>query len=331
MPVSPPRPVPIHLAFPRGSRAGIVMSGALEPYANRLTLSFADDPDAPARLAAAEIVVAPRLEDEELDRAPALRWLASVAAGLEEVATPAVLARGIAVTGASGVHGPNIAEHVLALMLMFARGMPLYVHQQAAGQWRRGVQDRDDDVFAELSGATLLVVGLGQIGQAVARRAKAFEMEVVGVRRSGGEPPPGVDRVVTQDSLDEVLGHADHVCLALPLTPATHHLFDAARLARMKRSARLYNIGRGGLVDQPALVDALRSGRIAGAGLDVFDPEPLPPGDPLWQLDNVIVTPHVSGVTPRYYERFAPILTRNVERWLGGRPLENRYDPGRGY
>ncbi|MES2640643.1 MAG: D-2-hydroxyacid dehydrogenase [Myxococcota bacterium] len=193
------------------------------------------------------------------------------------------------------------------------------------------MHDRDDAVFAELAGASLLIVGLGQIGKALARRAKAFEMEVVGVRRTAGDPPPGADRVVTLDTLDEALGRADHVCLALPLTPATHHLFDAARLARMKPSAYLYNVGRGGLVAHAALVEALRLGAIAGAGLDVFDPEPLPPTDALWQLDNVIVTPHVSGVTPRYYERFAPLLAANVARWLEGRALENQYEAGRGY
>ena len=133
------------------------------------------------------------------------------------------------------------------------------------------------------------------------------------------------------DALDEALGRADHVCLTVPLTRETHHLIDARRLARLRAGAFLYNISRGAVIDEAALVDALRAGKLAGAGLDVFEEEPLPATSPLWDLDNVILTPHVAGVTPLYYERTAAMFADNLERFLAGQPLRNRFDPARGY
>ncbi|HEX7667642.1 MAG TPA: D-2-hydroxyacid dehydrogenase, partial [Polyangiaceae bacterium] len=181
---------------------------------------------------------------------------------------------------------------------------------------------------------TILIVGLGRIGEALAKRAKAFDVKMIGVKRSPDrrhDESIGVDRVVGLADLDAVLPEADHVVLALPLTGETRHLFDARRIARMKRDAFLYNVGRGALVDEPALVQALIEKRIAGAGLDVFEEEPLPAESPLWKLENVILTPHVSGITPRYYERAAAIFGRNLRKFLDGAPLENRFDPARGY
>jgi phosphoglycerate dehydrogenase-like enzyme len=133
------------------------------------------------------------------------------------------------------------------------------------------------------------------------------------------------------DALDEALGRADQVCLTVPLTPATHHLMDARRLARMRPDAVLYNVSRGAVIDQAALVEALRAGKLAGAGLDVFEEEPLSASSPLWDLQNVILTPHVAGVTPLYYQRMAALFADNVERFLSGRPLANQFDRERGY
>jgi phosphoglycerate dehydrogenase-like enzyme len=240
-------------------------------------------------------------------------------------------AREVAMTSASGVHGPNIAEHALAMMLMFARRLPLYFRHQIAGRWDRAVRGRDDPAIQELGGATLAVVGLGHIGELIAEKARVFGMRVIGVRRDAGRPSSAADRVVGLDRLGDVLAEADHVCLSLPLTPGTRHVIDASKLARMKPTAFLYNVSRGGIVDEPALVEALERRRIAGAGLDVFEQEPLAAASPLWRLDNVILTPHVSGVTPRYFDRFAPILAENLRRWMDGRPLLNQYDPARGY
>ena len=263
----------------------------------------------------------------------AVRWLSSVAAGLDEIVTPALLARGVAVTSASGVHGPNIAEHVLAMMLMFTRGLPRLFRAQLARRWERNLTSRSDGP-GELTGKTLVIVGLGRIGEAIAVRARPFGMRVVGLKRDPSSPPRrrvAVDELLPMDALDEALGRADHVCLTVPLTRETHHLIDARRIARLRPGAYLYNVSRGAVIDEPALVDALRAGRLAGAGLDVFEEEPLPATSPLWELENVILTPHVSGVTPLYYERTAALFADNLERFLAGQPLGNRFDPARGY
>jgi phosphoglycerate dehydrogenase-like enzyme len=256
-----------------------------------------------------------------------------VAAGLEEIVTPALLARGVAVTSASGVHGPNIAEHVLAMILMFTRGMPKLFRAQLARRWERKLASRSDGP-GELTGKTLLVVGLGRIGEAIAVRARPFGLRVVALKRDPStrhDDGVAVDELLALEALDDALGRADHVCLTVPLTRETRHLIDARRLARLHAGAYLYNVSRGAVIDEAALVDALRAGRLAGAGLDVFEQEPLPETSPLWELDNVILTPHVAGVTPLYYQRTAALFADNLDRFLSGRPLRNVYDPARGY
>jgi phosphoglycerate dehydrogenase-like enzyme len=310
---------------------------ALARFDGRIAVTYADShtaPDAFTRaLPDADIVVAGALTADELARATRLRWLSSVAAGLDGVATPAILARGVAVTSASGVHGPNIAEHLMAMILMFTRGLPKLFRAQVAHRWERDLKSRSDGP-GELTGKTLLIVGLGRIGEALAARARPFGVRVVGVKHDPArryDAGVGVDEVLGMGALDEALGRADHVCLTVPLTDATRHLMDARRLARMRPSAFLYNVSRGAVVDEAALVAALRAGRLAGAGLDVFEEEPLPKESPLWDLENVILTPHVAGVTPRYYERTAALFADNLERFLAGRPLENRFESGRGY
>jgi len=178
----------------------------------------------------------------------------------------------------------------------------------------------------------LLVVGLGDIGLALAARARAFGMITLGARRRLDQPhPAGFAEIAGVERLPELLPAADHVAICLPLTPRTRGLFDAAMLARLKPGAYLYNVGRGAIVDSAALASALLSGRVAGAGLDVTDPEPLPPDSPLWALDNVLITAHTAGATPRYWDRALEILLANVERFRQGEPLLNRVDPAEGY
>jgi phosphoglycerate dehydrogenase-like enzyme len=306
---------------------------ALARFGDRIALAFAAGPELARALPDAEVIVAQGLSDDELDRAQRLRWLSSWAAGVERVARLALFARGIVLTNASGVHGPNIAEHLLAMILMFTRAMPRLHRAQLARRWERSAASRSDGP-GELTGKTLLIVGLGRIGEALAVRARPFGVRLVAVKHDPSarhDAGVAVDELVGMDRLDEVLGRADHVCLTVPLTRETHHLIDARRLARMRPTAHLYNIARGAVVDQAALVDALRSGRLAGAGLDVFEHEPLPEDSPLWDLDNVILTPHVAGATPHYFERAAALFADNLDRFLSGQPLHNRYDPARGY
>jgi phosphoglycerate dehydrogenase-like enzyme len=308
---------------------------ALARFDGRVALTFAPggSDDFARALPEAEVVVAPDLSDAQLARAGRLRWLSSVAAGLDGIVSPALLARGVAITSASGVHGPNIAEHLLAMILMFTRGLPRLFRAQLARRWERKITSRSGG-FAELTGQTLLIVGLGRIGEALAARARPFGVRLLAVKHDPAarhDAAVAVDELLPLTALDEALGRADHVCVTLPLTPATHHLIDARRLARMRPGAYIYNVSRGAIIDEAALVEALRAGRLAGAGLDVYEEEPLPASSPLWDLDNVILTPHVAGVTPLYYERTAALFAENLERFLAGRPLANRFDPARGY
>ena len=266
--------------------------------------------------------------DAILDAGRGLQWLHQRGAGIDRISTPKLVASDLVLTNGSGNHATNIAEHVLGLMLAFARQLPALWRAQGERQWR---PPPAESLF-ELSGQTLAVVGTGALGGAVAERAAAFGMRVLGVRRSAaGALPPGFAAMASIAAIDGALGEADHVVITLPLTTETRGLFSTARLAAMKPGARLYNVGRGAIVDQDALLAALRSGHLAGAGLDVTDPEPLPADSPLWAEPNVIVTAHSSGLTPRSYERYQALLLDNIGRFVRGEALLNVVDKRLGY
>jgi D-2-hydroxyacid dehydrogenase (NADP+) len=327
------RAVRVLIELPPDSDDAAHFRTALARFGARIEGSFATGDDFERALPEAEVVVAPALSDQQLERAGRVRWLSSVAAGLEQIATPALLARGVAVTSASGVHGPNIAEHVLAMMLMFTRGLPRLYRAQLAHRWERNLASRSDGP-GELTGKTVVIVGLGRIGEAIAQRARPFGVRIVALKRDPSarhDAAVAVDELLPMQALDEALGRADHLCVTVPLTRETHRLIDARRLARLPRGAYVYNVSRGAVIDEAALVDALRAGRLAGAGLDVFEEEPLPATSPLWDLENVILTPHVSGATPQYYARTAALFADNLDRLLSSRPLQNQFDPTRGY
>lgn len=300
---------------------------------DRVELRVAAGDAAREGIADVEVVVCGGIRPELLDAATNLRWISFWSAGLDGKITPQIQARNLLITNASGVHGPNIAEHVLAFMLMFIREMPRHFRAQMAGQWLRNGNTQRVGA-QELSGQTLGIVGLGRIGEALTVRAKAFGMRVVATKRDvharyAAEVVP--DALYPQEELPRLLAESDHVCIALPYTPETHHLFNAETLAHMKPTATLYNIARGRIVDENALIAALQNGRIAGAGLDVFEEEPLPYDSPLWKMENVILTPHVAGLTPHYFARVAALFTENLKRYLRGQHLNNLYDPQRGY
>jgi D-2-hydroxyacid dehydrogenase (NADP+) len=299
----------------------------------RVELRFGRGDEAKAQIGEAEIVVSGNVSEELLDAAPHLRWIAFWSAGMDGKINETMRARNLALTNASGVHGPNIAEHVLGFMLMFTRELHLHMRSQVAGVWARNGNSQRLGAN-ELAGQTLGIVGLGRIGEALAVRAKGCEMRVVATKRDPNaryEASVVPDALYPPEELPRLLAESDHVCIALPYTAETHHLFDAALLAHMKPTAYLYNIGRGKIVDENALIEALRAGTIAGVGLDVFETEPLPVDSPLWKMENVILTPHTSGVTPHYFTRFAALFTENLRRYLNGQPLQNLYDPERGY
>jgi phosphoglycerate dehydrogenase-like enzyme len=277
--------------------------------------------EAGKHIATAEVLYAWKPPAELYARAPRLRWLQAMGAGVDWALVPA-LPRRVTVTRAPGVFGPWMAEYVLAWCLWVTQNIAAYRAAQARREWIQHVAPR------RLAGKTMAVVGLGDIGRLVARAARAVGIRVIGVSRSG-RPVPGVERVYRTRDLRRALAAADFVVLVVPLNDATRGLIGAAELAAMRPTTWLINVGRGALVDEPALVAALREGTIAGAVLDVFLTEPLPPDSPLWALDNAVITPHISG--PNVPEDIAPVFNDNLARYLAGRPLRHLVDRRRGY
>jgi len=271
------------------------------------------------------------LRPEDLAAAPRLRWVHSSAVAVGTLCLDALAARGVVVTNSRGIQAAPIAEHVFALLLAMTRRLPHALERQREALWAQH-EFEGAGVPGMLRGQTLGIVGLGSIGSAVARLALAFGMDVVAVRRDparGG--PDGVRAVWGPDGLDGLLAAADVVVVAAPLTGETTALFDAARIARMKRGARLINIARGQLVDGAALTAALASGQLAGAGLDVVEREPLPADDPLWRAPNLVLTPHTSGYRANHWDDVVDLFVENVRRWDAGQPLLWPVDPARGY
>jgi len=316
-----------------------VFRGAIETEVDpglreRVDLHFSTVENAESLLPVAEVITCGTLPPTMLERAAQLRWLAFWSAGLDGKISEQMLQRQLLLTNASGVHGPNIAEHVLAMMLMFTRRMEIHLRSQIQGSWQRRMPFELSPA-AELTGQTLCIVGYGRIGEALAVRAKAFGMRVIAIKRtvpdSNAANNSQLDTVRDLSALPDFLQQADHVCIALPYTRETHHLFNTEMLKHMKPSAYLYNIARGAIVDEAALVVHLSTGKLAGAGLDVFETEPLPKTSALWDLPNVILTPHVAGLTPHYFPRFASLFAANLHRYLDGAPLHNLYHPDRGY
>ena len=275
-------------------------------------------PDREVRLAAtpdehrrylreATVIAGKYIDAEEVAAAESLRLFACNAAGVDHLPLDALAERGVAVTNASGVHGPNVAEHVLGWVLTFARRLDEGRRRQRRREWRRFQS------FTELAGSTVTVVGLGAIGEAVVERFEGFDVDTVGVRHTVAKGGP-TDEVVGYDDLPDVLPRTDALVLACPLTETTEGLVGAAEFDALPTDAIVVNVARGGVIDTPALVDALRGNALHGAGLDVTDPEPLPSDHDLWGFENVFLTPHVAGHTPRYWDRRADILVDNLER-----------------
>ena len=279
-----------------------------------------------------------------------LRWIQTVGAGVDVLLSVDLTATDIVVTNTSGAFGVQIAEHALSLMFALARRLPGALRSQAA---RRYAPEARDDLV-ELTGKTVGIVGFGDVGQALARRARGIGMRVIALRRSpgrttpanasladldldplagsdGGNPSAIADEILGPDWLDDLLRESDVVVNAAPLTDATVRLFGEEQFARMRPTACFINVGRGETVDQDALIDALRNGVIAGAGLDVTTPEPLPPDSPLWKLPNVILTAHYAGWSDTMLDRIYAIFADNLRRFDRGERLRNRVDVRAGY
>lgn len=272
----------------------------------------------------AEIMVGWNVPREAVQRAPKLRWIHSTAAGVDQLLHPEVIERHLIITDSSGIH-QSLVEHVYAFILAFSRRLHLAMRDQLQRRW-----ERQRTVGDELSGKTLGILGLGTIGADIARRAVAFGLHVIGTKRTQ-ESVPGVDRVLPPEGMGEVLRESDIVVVALPLTSQTTGLIGEPEFRMMKRSALFVNIARGRIVQEAALIRALREGWIAGAALDVFEREPLPQDSPLYGFENVIITPHVSGTSPHYMDRAVPLFCENLRRYLRREPLLQQVDKARGY
>jgi len=260
-----------------------------------------------------------------------LRWAHSGAAGVAGSLYPEMLASDVILTNSARVHAEPIADTVLAMMLHFARGLDWAVRAQAERRWDKAPFEAADAPVRELAEGTVGLLGLGGIGEAVARRAAALGMRVVALRRSGREGPPGVEVYSGAGALDGLLSISDYLVVTVPRTDETDGMIGAAELSRLPAGAVVINVSRGGVVDEDALVAALRGGRLRGAGLDVFAREPLPPDSPLWGLPNVLVLPHVSGTSHRFWRRETDLIVANLRRYLAGERLLNTVDKQAGY
>ena len=278
----------------------------------------------------AEVLFTRFVPRDLLRRAPHLRWVHVGTAGVDIALKESnVLGSGVTVTCSIGMHAVPVSEFILGLVLALNKRVPAFWTEKDKRIWRRA--DREMPV---VRGGTLGIVGYGQIGRATARLAKALRMRVVATRRSCAAPArdtDGVDLLLPSSRLRELLAESDYVVICAPLTPETERLIGEAELRFMKPTAYLVNIARGRVVDEAALVRALKEGRIAGAGLDVFEEEPLPADSPLWGLPNVIFSPHIAGGSERNPDRATDLFCRNLANYLSGQPLVNVVDPARGY
>jgi phosphoglycerate dehydrogenase-like enzyme len=285
----------------------------------------------PQELPDTDIFVGYSLRAEQLTAARKLKWIHSTAAGVAQLMYPELRDSGIVVTNPSGIFSVPMAEHTTGLLLALARNFPDSVRQQDLAHWsQQELWDKPQHLI-ELNGQVLLIVGFGSIGREVAKRAKAFDMRVWGVTRSGTGDLTHAEKILAAKDLHEALPDADFVLIAAPETAETRHLIGAPQIAQMKRGARLINVGRGSLLDEAALIQALKSGALGGAALDVTRVEPLPVESPLWKMPNLMITPHTSGVSDRLWHRQTAILMDLLERWFDGRELFNLVDFARGY
>ena len=276
----------------------------------------------------ADVLFLSRLRPEEFARAPRVRWIQSAAAGVGSLLFPALRDSPVVLTNARGIHGEPIAEHVIGLVITLFRQLHAAARRQVRHEWGQDPLS----AFRPVAGSRLGVIGLGSIGRAVAAKAAALGMEVVALRRSRSrDVPPGVASVYQPTDLRRFLGECDVVVIAAPLTDETRGLIGREELRAMKPGGVLINVARGKLVREAELARELERGTIAGAALDVFEHEPLDPASPLWDLPNVVITPHTSAFRHDYWAAAVDVLAANLERFLRGEPLANVVDKEAGY
>jgi D-2-hydroxyacid dehydrogenase (NADP+) len=279
----------------------------------------------------ADILFAGFFSKELFFAAKKLRWIQSWGAGVERILIPEIVNSRVIVTNAGGVHPTPISEHVIGMMLCFTRGLHVFIKNQLEKKWERP-DTWTSPMIEELSGKTLGIIGLGRIGTEIATKAKCLGMKVIATRRNPTHPAStNVDRLIAPADLDQLLAESDFIVLSLPLTKETEGMIGDEQLKSMKPTGILINVSRGRIVQENKLVQALKRGWIAGAGLDTFEKEPLPVNSELWNFKNVIITPHIAGDTPHYAERVTNIFTENLTRFIHKQILINVVDKNLGY
>ena len=279
----------------------------------------------------AEIAISWSVRPAQIKAAKMLRWIHSPAAAVHQLIFPELMYSDVIITNAREVHGPVVAEHVIALIFALAKKIPGSVRLQEEHVWGQQMLWDELPRVREVAGATVGLVGLGSIGRAVSKSATALGMRVVAVREHPEKGSEGGDGVFGPTQVDEVFRQADYIVLAAPVTDSTKAIANADRLALMKPDACLINVGRGPLVDEAALAAALRERKIGGAALDVFPKEPLEPESPLWDLPNLLITPHTAALADKLWERHYTLFSENLRRYFSGQPLLGLVDKQKGY
>jgi len=278
----------------------------------------------------AEILYAWTLPEKHFPHARKLRWMHTPFAGVDETLYPALAESPIRLTCSRGVSAAALADHAMAMVLAFSRGLSVAIREQEKG-WARARFFDAQPMPVELDGKVLGILGYGSIGEELARRGRAFGMRIHALRRRPAQPDPQVDRFFAAAEKEAFLASADYLVLTLPLTRATQGILDARAFEAMKSGAALVNVARGKLIREEEMVKALQAGKLAGAGLDVFEEEPLPQSSPLMRHPNVIVTPHIAGLHPHYLDRSTSLFIVNLGRYLAGEPLLHEVDKREGY
>lgn len=311
---------------PLEARHAEKLKAAAPEYDFRFRDKIAGNPETKEDVQWAEIIIG-NVQADDLCGSPRLRWLQTAAAGVDPYTKPGVLAENTLVTNGTGAFGLAISEHMLGMLLGIQKKLALYRDQQKQEEWK------SLGSVTSVYGSTVLVLGMGDIGGEFAKRCKALGAYVIGMRRTDTAKPAYADEICLTADLDKVLPRADVVAVSLPGTPETTGMLSGERIARMKDGAIVLNVGRGSIIDTEALCDALESGKLMGAGLDVTDPEPLPKGHRIWQLPGAVITPHVSGFyhLQETLERSVDIFAENLGRFSRGEQLRNLVDLSWGY
>ena len=280
----------------------------------------------------ADILFAGYFSEQLFRAAKKLKWIQAWGAGVDNLLLPEVMNSKVIVTSAGGIHPTPISEHVLGLMLCFCRKFHVLIRDQQKKKWERFYSEASSGQIQELFGQTVGIVGLGKIGTEIARKSKCLGMRVIATKRNISKgSSSNVDKLLDPAELNQLFAESDFVVLSLPLTEETEGMIGELQLKSMKRTSYLINISRGRIVQEDKLIEALKKGWIAGAGLDTFKKEPLPKKSELWNFENVIITPHVAGFTPHYMERLTNIFTENLNRFIKNQPLINVVDKTLGY